>query len=165
MPVVHVLVFWAVTTSSCSTTYAFPASLLLTPTRPLHLSHLMAHPTTTSKVLMPEQFPLSTPPEQTLSQSESLAWIQIFLNASIACISYTRELIPWQAPCFKTRYIDQIAAATNRQPIDLYASFCELDYANPGSSQELRVLVKGGHTCADQILDMLVRATSSTSYN
>lgn len=153
-----VFVLWAATTSSCATTSFFLQACFFLPSD--HLAYSMACSTT--KMLMSEPFSLSTPHDQTLSQSESLAWVQIFLNASLACISYTRELIPWQAPCFKTRYIDQIAAATNRQPVDLYASFCELDCQNPGSSQELRVLAKGGHRYADQILDMLVRATSST---
>lgn len=112
-------------------------------------------------VLMSSHVLFPNPIDQALSPSESLAGIQIFLNVSLACISYTRRLIPWQASCFRTRYVDQITAATACTPLDPYACFCALDTQPPNPSQELRVLVKGGHEYADQILDMLVTTITS----
>ena len=109
--------------------------------------------------VMSEQLLLPPPLTQSLSQAQSLGWIQIFLNASLACIFHTRELIPWQSPCFRTRYIDQIETTSHElEPRgNLYSAFCELNVPHFSTSQELRVLVKGYHKHADQILDMLVR--------
>lgn len=94
--------------------------------------------------------------DQSLTQVHSLALVQIFLNASLACIAHTRELIPWTSPCFRTRYIGQIGPALANGGEDMYTSFQGLDAMDASHGQEIRILIRGGHSKADQILDMLV---------
>lgn len=101
------------------------------------------------------------PIDPSLSQPEKLTWAKIFLNVSLACIAYTRRLIPWQASCFRTRYVDQIIGATACAPFDSYEFFCAHDSQHAHMSQELRVLVRGGHEYADSILDILVTIIGS----
>lgn len=109
---------------------------------------------------MAEQLLLSKPSEQILTQEKSLALVQIFINASLACIAHTRELIPWTSPCFRVRYIEQINAVVDADEVDLYAAFKALEGKSTDSGQEIRFLVRGGHTRADQMLEMLVRTRS-----
>lgn len=106
---------------------------------------------------MSQRLLLAPPERRSLNQSESLALVQIFLNASLACISHTRELIPWTSPGFRTRYIDQIDPEIPPGEQDLYAAFQALTSKNSNGGQEIRILVRGGHKRADQLLDMLVR--------
>ena len=94
--------------------------------------------------------------EHSLNRANSLALVQIFLNASLACIAHTRELIPWTSPCFRTRYIDQIWPALDTEEEDLYKAFQGLDATDTSHGQEIRILIRGGHSKADQLLDMLV---------
>ncbi len=107
---------------------------------------------------------LLAPPAQSsgrsLSQAESLALVQIFLNASLACISHTRELFPWTSVCFRTRYIDQLDPANLLSDCDLYAAFQALTSKDSKQGQEIRILVRGGNQRADLMLDMLVRMLS-----
>ncbi|KAG9772225.1 hypothetical protein ABEF93_006143 [Exophiala dermatitidis] len=99
---------------------------------------------------------ISLPPStRGLSEAQSLSLVQIFLNASLACIAHTRELIPWTSPSLQTRYIDQIDPAILTGQLSVYEAFQVLDTQGVRSGQEIRVLVHGGHRCADQILGLL----------
>ncbi|KIX04221.1 uncharacterized protein Z518_07775 [Rhinocladiella mackenziei CBS 650.93] len=104
---------------------------------------------------MSEQLLLPAPFKRNLSQTESLALVQIFLNVSLACISHTRELIPWISTCFQTRYIHQIDPASLTSDHSLYSAFQTSDSEGVGRGQEVRVLARGGHRSADRILDLL----------
>ncbi|OAP54663.1 hypothetical protein AYL99_11111 [Fonsecaea erecta] len=105
---------------------------------------------------MAQQILLAPPSERTLSQAESLAVVQIFLNASLACIAHTRELIPWTSPCFRKGYIGQITLEDDPSAGgSLYSAFQALTPEIAGEGQEIKLLVRGGHRRADQILDML----------
>lgn len=93
--------------------------------------------------------------QDVLSKDQSLALVKIFLNASVACICHTRELINWEAACFRKRYVDQISLDVD----NVYDSFCGPEPLVPGSSQEIRVLVRGTNGKADALLDMIVRSS------
>lgn len=108
---------------------------------------------------MPSQSLMAVSSQQSqpsLNKDQSLELVKIFLNASLACICHTRELINWQSECFRTRYIDQVSLNVE----DIYHSFCGPESASPGKSQEVRVLIRGGSRRADAILDMVVRMTN-----
>ncbi|KIV83182.1 hypothetical protein PV11_05232 [Exophiala sideris] len=92
--------------------------------------------------------------EHSLNQATSLALVQIFLNASLACIAHTRELIPWTSPCFRTRYIGQMQPALATEQKNLYTAFQGLE-PDATNGQEIRIFIRGGHSKADQLLDML----------
>jgi hypothetical protein len=96
-----------------------------------------------------------------LTEAQSLAFVKIFLNASIACICHTRELLDWQSTCFKTRHIDQLQIDDE----DAYVSFRENEPTSPGNSQEIRVLVRDGSSQADQLLDMIVSGSVSERHD
>lgn len=105
---------------------------------------------------MASQLMLAPPaPQQAqseLTNAQSLALVKIFLNSSLACICHTRELINWQADCFRKRYIDHIALEDS----NVYDNFRDYEPPAPGSSQEIRVLVRGSNTPANRVLDMIV---------
>ncbi|OAG41271.1 hypothetical protein AYO21_04434 [Fonsecaea monophora] len=106
---------------------------------------------------MAQRVLLAPPTERILSQAESLAVVQIFLNASLACIAHTRELIPWTSSCFRTRYVNQITLESDSSAGEsLYSAFQSLAPESAGEGQEVKLLVRGGNRCADQMLDMLV---------
>jgi HORMA domain len=89
-----------------------------------------------------------------LTPAESLALVKIFLNASMACIFHTRELLNWSSNCFRTRFVDDI---TLRQKSDrIYPTFCHNDSESTKLSQEVRVLVRSDNKSANSILEMLV---------
>lgn len=96
--------------------------------------------------------PASQQSQAQLTSAQSLALVKIFLNSSLACICHTRELINWQADCFRKRYIDHIALEDD----NVYDNFCDHEPAAPGSSQEIRVLVRGSNSPANRMLDMIV---------
>jgi HORMA domain len=92
--------------------------------------------------------------DQDLSVDQSLELVKIFLNSSVACVCYTRELLRWTSDCLRTRYIEQVSLQSPSDPI--YEKFL---YADPGpatSSQQVRVLVRSENERANSILDMLV---------
>jgi hypothetical protein len=109
-------------------------------------------------MLMP---PAQCKPELRLTEAQSLAFVKIFLNASIACICHTRELLDWQSACFKTRHIDQLQIEDE----DAYVSFRESEPKSPGNSQEVRVLIRGENNQADQLLDMIVSGSVPGRYD
>ncbi|KPI40881.1 Meiosis-specific protein hop1 [Cyphellophora attinorum] len=88
-----------------------------------------------------------------LSKDQSLALVKIFLNASLACICHTRELINWESACFRKRYVDHISLKGD----SVYESFCSSDPPSPGSSQEIRVLARGHDHRANALLNMIER--------
>lgn len=105
---------------------------------------------------MTEQHLLLAAHGRSLSKTESLSLVQIFLNASLACLAHTRELIPWMSPCLRTRYIDHIDPSVLVSDGSLYAELQALEPKDVAGGQEIRILVRGGHKRADQILEMLV---------
>jgi hypothetical protein len=87
-----------------------------------------------------------------LTEAQSLALVKIFINSSLACICHTRELIDWQSDCFRKRYIDHI----NLNDHDVYHNFRDVNPTSAGSSQEVRVLVRGNDHQGNAILNMIV---------
>ncbi|KAK6367417.1 hypothetical protein LTS17_010343 [Exophiala oligosperma] len=104
---------------------------------------------------MTEQLLLSAPAVPTLTQAHSLALVQIFINASLACIAHARELIPWTSPCFRTRYVEQINTLIDADARTLYTAFKTLEGTATSGGQEIKILVRGVHKRADQVLEML----------
>ncbi|OAL22115.1 hypothetical protein AYO22_07475 [Fonsecaea multimorphosa] len=94
---------------------------------------------------MAQQILLAPPSERTLSQAEGLAVVQIFLNASLACIAHARELIPWTSPCFRTGYVDQITLEDDPPGGEsLYSAFQGLTSEKTvGEGQEIKLLEQG----------------------
>lgn len=90
-----------------------------------------------------------------LSQDQSVALVEVFLNSSLACICYSRELLNWQSSCFRRRCIDDISLDCS--PDEIYSSFIRLDGEVQADSQELRVLVRSQNHRANRILNMLAR--------
>lgn len=105
---------------------------------------------------MAKQLLLAPPAQENLSRASSIALVQIFLNACLACISHTRELVPWTSASFRTRYIDEIDVTNDTDGCSLYDAFLNLPSQDPSGGQEIRILVRGGQRRADQMLDMLV---------
>ncbi len=103
----------------------------------------------------PSALPLSA--AQALSPGQSLAVVDIFVNAAIACICHTRELIPWDSACFKTRYIDDLNSDFWKSGPNKYSTFCDTEPSIPSvKSQEFRILIRGEDKRADGILDLIV---------
>lgn len=97
----------------------------------------------------------STPPrEGELSSEQSLALVKIFVNASLACICHTRELLDWSSDCFRKRFIDDVSL--DHEPGEIYNAFCSLESPSTKPSQEVRVLVQSGSSRANGVLDMIV---------
>lgn len=113
--------------------------------------------TVCSSVIMSVKSSQPTLHEHSLSHTQSLAWVQIFLNISVACICHVRELIPWQATCFRTIHLEQIEKMIRLPQGNPYSALCSIDPNPNATSQELRILLKGGHRHSDQLLEMLVR--------
>lgn len=90
-----------------------------------------------------------------LDPKQSLAMVKIFINASIACICHTRQLLDWQSDCFRKRFIDD--AALDGKPDEIYYTFCHVDSRSSKPSQEVRVLVQSNDKRANCILDMMAR--------
>lgn len=91
-------------------------------------------------------------------EKHSRAFIHIFLNAAIACILYTRRLINWNSPCYLPRNVAQLVPGLGNGVQDVHAFFCSSSCHprdNSSESQEFKVLQKGGHRCADSLLELL----------
>lgn len=109
-----------------------------------------------AQVLFASPRPLPVGPDQALSPEESLAVVDIFINAAIACICHTRALIPWDSACFQTRYIDDLLSDFWKNGIDKYSAFCGTEPTIPSNkSQEFRVLKRGEDGRADSVLDLI----------
>ncbi len=94
------------------------------------------------------------PPVGGLSAEQSLALVKIFVNASLACICHTRELLDWSSECFKKRFIDDVSL--DHEPDEIYNAFCRLESSSTKPSQEVRVLVPTGSSRANGVLSMVV---------
>jgi hypothetical protein len=113
---------------------------------------------------MDQQLLLPPVAKQSLSEADSLAMVRIFLNVSLACIAHMRELLPWSSSCFRVRYMGQINPDMDVGSGDLYSAFQDLAPKGVSRGQEIRILVRGGHRRADQILDMLVESHTPSCY-
>ena len=109
-----------------------------------------------------EQVQLTLPTAETQRQF-NLGFTQIFLNASIACIIYTRRLISRQSKCFLARNVAQLRVPEGsnhpKDASEVHACFCSEHWvprADHNDSQEFKVMQLGLHRCADSILDILV---------
>ena len=102
----------------------------------------------------------SLTPTQALSPEESLDVVEIFINAAIACICHTRDLLPWDSDCFQTRHIDDLHSDFWKKGTDKYSAFCDTEPTNPSNkSQEFRILKRGEDKRADAVLDLIVCPT------
>ena len=110
-----------------------------------------------TQVLFTSPRALSLSTAQALTPDQSLAVVDIFINAAIACICHTRELIPWDSACFKTRYIDDLNSEFWKTGPNKYYTFCDTEPNIPSvKSQEFRILRRGEDKRADGILDLIV---------
>src|SRR5271156_472729 len=92
---------------------------------------------------------------QPLSTSQSLALVEIFVNASLACICYSRELLPYHSRCFQSRFMSDLKSWKSANSD--YLAFRDLDaHLQPGVSQEFKFLVRSENECSNQILGLLV---------
>lgn len=92
-----------------------------------------------------------------LSPTESLAVVEIFINAALACICHSRQLIKWDSKSFRKRYIDDLRSDFWKDHVCKYSAFCDTEPSMPsGISQEFRILVRGETGRADSILDLIV---------
>lgn len=94
-----------------------------------------------------------------LLTQHSLEFIHVFLNASIACILYSRRLINWRSTCFLTRQVSQLVPGSFATVDDIYGYFCSsrcelID--DDDESQVFKIMQKGHHRCANEALGMLV---------
>ncbi len=106
------------------------------------------------QLLLPMPVQVSEQESMELSQEQSVALVQIFLNASLACICYSRELLDWRSSCFRVRRIGDISLDCS--PDEIYHAFVSLDRVEEETSQEIRVLVRSQNHRANRILDMIV---------
>lgn len=89
---------------------------------------------------------------------QSLSFVQIFLNAAIASVLYTRELLKHDSSVFSERCVADLLGASG--PLT-YEGLLELN-TQPGNakSQVFKILVKGKSEKADRIIGLLVRIGS-----
>lgn len=89
---------------------------------------------------------------------QSLSFVQIFLNAAVASVLYTRELLKHDSVVFSDRCIADLLGASG--PVT-YTDFSALDTQSVHSnSQAFKILVKGRSQKADRILTLLVSVHS-----
>ena len=121
---------------------------------PAPLFHQPPHTVNMEQLLLPMPVQASEHESMESAQAQSVALVQIFLNASLACICYARELLDWRSPCFKKRRIGDISLECS--PDEIYNAFVSLDCVEEETSQEIRVLVRSQNHRANRILDMIV---------
>lgn len=105
-----------------------------------------------------KQVLLERPSSEVLKQ-HSLELVHIFLNASIACILYSRRLINWRSTCFLTRNVSQLIPDNFTNIDDIHEHFCSArcdPTDNYNNSQVFKIMQSGHHRCADEALNMLV---------
>jgi hypothetical protein len=102
--------------------------------------------------------PLSRSSIKVLSSAESLAVVEIFINAALACICHKRKLLPWGSDAFCTRYIDDLQSDYWKHDANKYSTFCDTEPSTLSStSQQFRVLVRSDVERGNSILDLIVR--------
>lgn len=133
--------------------FDLPNISLFTP--PLHLSTAnILIVTVVMEAVELKQLPAEQHPD--LDDAQSFATVQVFLNAAVACIAHTRELIPWASSCFEKRFAGQLTSCTNETE-DFYKDFCAIQTTVDDGSQEFRILKRGHDRRADNILNFIVR--------
>ena len=86
---------------------------------------------------------------------QSLSFVEIFLNAALASVLYTRELLKHDSSVFSERCVADLLGLSG--PVT-YQDFLGLNTeAGHGKSQVFKILVKGRSQRADRILTLLVR--------
>jgi HORMA domain len=86
---------------------------------------------------------------------QSLSFVEIFLNAVIASVLYTRELIKHDSSVFADRCIADLLGVSG--PVT-YQELLDLNtQAGRSKSQAFKILLKGRSRRADKILTLLVR--------
>jgi len=94
----------------------------------------------------------------TILPQQSLAFVQIFLNAAIASVLYTRELLNRDSAAFSDRCVTDLLGESG--PVT-YDDLLQLNtQAANAKSQPFKILVKGQSDKADKILVLLVRIHS-----
>jgi HORMA domain len=89
---------------------------------------------------------------------QSLALVQIFLNAAIASILYSRQILKHDSGVFSERCVADLLSVSGAAT---YKDFLGLETrAEEIRSQTFKVLVEGRSDRADQILTLLVRFRS-----
>ncbi len=89
---------------------------------------------------------------------QSLSLVQIFLNAAIATLLYTRQIIKHHSGVFSQRCVGDLLGLSG--PLS-YKDFLDLStQAEDIRSQAFKILIKGRSQRADQILTLLVRFRS-----
>ena len=85
---------------------------------------------------------------------QSLSFVEIFLNAAIASVLYTRELFQHDSSVFSERCVSDLLDVSG--PVS-YEDFLVLTTAaGHTNSQVFKILLKGGSERADRILTLLV---------
>lgn len=86
---------------------------------------------------------------------QSLSFVEIFLNAAIASVLYTRELLKHDSTVFSERCVADLLSVLG--PVT-YHHFLDLNtQAGQTKSQVFKILLKGHSQKADKILTLLVR--------
>lgn len=89
---------------------------------------------------------------------QSLSLVQIFLNAAIATLLYTRQIIKHSSGVFSQRCVGDLLGVSG--PL-MYKDFLDLNLqAEDIRSQAFKILIKGRSERADKILTLLVRFRS-----
>jgi HORMA domain len=95
----------------------------------------------------------------TILPQQSLSFVQIFLNAAIASVLYTRELLKRDSTAFSDRCVTDLQGEPG--PVT-YDELLQLNtQAANAKSQAFKILVKGQSDKADKILVLLVRIQST----
>jgi HORMA domain len=95
----------------------------------------------------------------TISPQQSLSFVQIFLNAAIASVLYTRELLKHDSTAFSDRCVTDLQGESG--PVT-YDDLLQLSTQTANAkSQAFKILVKGQSNKADKILVLLVRIHST----
>lgn len=96
----------------------------------------------------------------TILPAQSLSFVEIFLNAAIASILYTRQLLKHDSAGFSDRCVADLLGWLG--PVTYTDFLCLDSQAGYAKSQPFKILVKGKSQRADKILTLLVRVHSLT---
>ena len=87
-------------------------------------------------------------------QNSLFGIVQVFINASIACICFERGLLPQKSPAFIDRFVDDLGDQKSRRLLT-YNDFLQIKQSG-GGKQAFKILTKGQDKKADAILNLLV---------
>jgi HORMA domain len=89
-----------------------------------------------------------------ISQEQSSSLVEIFLNAAIASVLYTRELFKHDCEAFEERCVADLLNVSGPMTYD---DFRRLQTpSGHANSQVFKILLRSGDKRADKILDLLV---------